>query len=146
LKGPKSPYRGSKAKLVEAVRRALYSSKICACAQGVQLMPGAQKEYRWTLDFGTIAAIWRGGCIIRARFLQKITEAYRRDPKLVNLMLDPYFKRALASGQEAWREVVGLAAKHGIPAPAFGSALAYFDGYRAARLPANLPQPRRRDL
>jgi len=143
LKGPRAAYRGSKGKLVESVRRALYSSKICAYAQGFQLMRAAQDEYKWTLDFGTIAAIWRGGCIIRARFLQKITEAYRRDPKLVNLMLDPYFKRALASGQDAWREVVGLAAKHGIPAPAFGSALAYFDGYRAARLPANLLQAQR---
>ena len=143
LKGPRAPYRGPKARLVESVRRALYSSKICAYAQGFQLMRAAQDEYKWTLDFGTIAAIWRGGCIIRARFLQKITEAYRRDPKLVNLMLDPYFKRALASGQDAWREVVGLAAKHGIPAPAFGSALAYFDGYRAARLPANLLQAQR---
>jgi 6-phosphogluconate dehydrogenase len=143
LKGPRAPYRGSKAKLIEAVRRALYSSKICAYAQGFQLMREAQKEYRWTLDFGTIAAIWRGGCIIRARFLQKITEAYRRDPKLVNLMLDPYFKKALADRQDAWREVVALAVRHGIPAPAFSSALAYFDGYRSARLPANLLQAQR---
>jgi 6-phosphogluconate dehydrogenase len=143
LKGPRAPYRGSRARLVEAVRRALYSSKICAYAQGFQLMRAAQSEYGWKLDFGSIAAIWRGGCIIRARFLQKITEAYQREPGLVNLMLDPYFRRALASGQEAWREVVGLAAKHGIPAPAFGSALAYFDGYRSARLPANLIQSQR---
>ena len=143
LKGPKAPYRGSRGKLVEAVRRALYSSKICAYAQGFQLMREAQKEYRWTLDFGTIAAIWRGGCIIRARFLQKITEAYRRDPGLVNLMLDPYFKKALADRQDAWREVAALAVRHGIPAPAFGSALAYFDGYRSARLPANLLQAQR---
>jgi 6-phosphogluconate dehydrogenase len=143
LKGPGAPYRGSKARLVEAVRRALYSSKICAYAQGFQLMRAAQSEYGWKLDFGTIAAIWRGGCIIRARFLQKITEAYRREPGLVNLMLDPYFKRALVSGQEAWREVVALAARHGIPAPAFGSSLAYFDGYRSARLPANLIQAQR---
>ena len=143
LKGPKAPYRGSKAKLVEAVRRALYSSKICAYAQGFQLMREAQKEYRWTLDFGTIAAIWRGGCIIRARFLQKITEAYRRDPGLVNLMLDPYCKKALADRQDAWREVVALAVRRGIPAPAFSSALAYFDGYRSARLPANLLQAQR---
>ena len=143
LKGPRAPYRGSRAKLVEAVRRALYSSKICAYAQGFQLMREAQKEYRWTLDFGTIAAIWRGGCIIRARFLQKITEAYRRDPKLVNLMLDPYFKKALADRQDAWREVAALAVRHGIPAPAFMSALAYFDGYRTAVLPANLLQAQR---
>jgi len=143
LKGPRAPYRGSRAKLVEAVRRALYSSKICAYAQGFQLMREAQKEYRWTLDFGTIAAIWRGGCIIRARFLQKITEAYRKNPGLVNLMLDPYFKKALAARQESWREVVALAVRHGIPVPAFASALSYFDGYRSARLPANLLQAQR---
>jgi 6-phosphogluconate dehydrogenase len=143
LKGPSTPYRGSKLKLIEAVRRALYSSKICAYAQGFQLMAEAQKEYNWTLDFGTIAAIWRGGCIIRARFLQKITEAYRGNPRLVNLMLAPYFKRALAAGQDSWREVVALAVRHGIPVPAFGSALSYFDGYRSARLPANLLQAQR---
>ena len=143
LKGPRAPYRGARARLVGSVRRALYSSKICAYAQGFQLMRAAQAEYGWKLDFGTIAAIWRGGCIIRARFLQKITQAYRRDPDLGNLMLDPYFKRALASGQGAWREVVALATRHGISVPAFGSALAYFDGYRAARLPANLIQAQR---
>jgi 6-phosphogluconate dehydrogenase len=143
LEGPTARYRGSRPKLVEAVRRALHCSKICAYAQGFQLMAEAQKEYHWTLDFGTIAAIWRGGCIIRARFLQKITEAYRRNPGLVNLMLDPYFKRALAAGQESWREAVALAVRHGIPVPAFGSALAYFDGYRSARLPANLLQAQR---
>jgi 6-phosphogluconate dehydrogenase len=143
LKGPRRRYRGSKPKLVEAVRRALYSSKICAYAQGFQLMAAAQKEYDWTFDFGAIAAIWRGGCIIRARFLQKITEAYRRDPGLVNLMLDPYFKRALAAGQESWREVVALGARHGIPVPALGGALSYFDAYRAARLPGNLIQAQR---
>ena len=140
LKGPSTPYRGSKPKLVEAVRRALYCSKICAYAQGFQLMAAAQKEYDWALDSGTIAAIWRGGCIIRARFLQKITEAYRRDPDLVNLMLAPYFKKALAARQESWREVVALAVRHGIPVPAFGSAaLSDFDGDRSARLPANPP-------
>jgi 6-phosphogluconate dehydrogenase len=143
LKGPPTSYRGSKLKLVESVRRALYSSKICAYAQGFQLMAEAQKEYDWALDFGTIAAIWRGGCIIRARFLQNISEAYRGDPRLVNLMLATSFKRALAAGQESWREVVALAVRHGIPVPAFSSALSYFDGYRSARLPANLLQAQR---
>jgi 6-phosphogluconate dehydrogenase len=143
LKGPRDRYRGARKALIDAVGRALYSSKICAYAQGFQLMAEAQKEYRWSLDFGTIAAIWRGGCIIRARFLQKITLAYRRDPELVNLMLDPYFRRALHAGQGSWRSVVGLAARHGIPAPAFASALAYFDGYRSPRLPANLLQAQR---
>ena len=107
-------------------------------------MREAQKEYKWTLDFGTIAAIWRGGCIIRARFLQKITEAYRENPGLVNLMLDPYFNegRRRAAGIN-WREVVALAVRHGIPVPAFSTALSYFDGYRSARLPANLLQAQR---
>ncbi|MCI0545935.1 MAG: NADP-dependent phosphogluconate dehydrogenase [Candidatus Rokubacteria bacterium] len=143
LRGPRAPARAPRARLVAAVRQALYCSKICAYAQGFQLMAAAQKEHGWTLDFGTIAAIWRGGCIIRARFLQKITEAYRRAPDLGNLMLDPYFRKALHAGQETWREVIALAVSHGIPAPASTSALAYFDGYRAARLPANLLQAQR---
>jgi len=143
LKGPASRFRGGRKALVEAVRQALYCSKVCAYAQGFQLMAQAQTEYGWTLDFATIASIWRGGCIIRARFLQKISLAYRRDGALVNLMLDAYFRRALQAGQESWRSVVALAARHGIPAPAFGSALAYFDGYRSARLPANLLQAQR---
>jgi 6-phosphogluconate dehydrogenase len=143
LKGPRGRFRGGRKALVESVRRALYCSKICAYAQGFQLMAEAQAEYKWMLDFATIASIWRGGCIIRARFLHHITLAYQRDPKLVNLMLDGYFRKALASGQDAWRSIVALAARHGIPAPAFGSALAYFDGYRSARLPANLLQAQR---
>ena len=106
-------------------------------------MAEAQKEYGWELDFGTIAAIWRGGCIIRASFLQKITDAYERDPKLVNLMLDPYFRKAIHAGQDDWREVVALAARNGVPTPAFMAALSYYDGYRSARLPANLLQAQR---
>jgi 6-phosphogluconate dehydrogenase len=143
LRGPRRARRGSRRALVDRVGQALYCAKICAYAQGFQLMAQAQQEYGWRLDFGTIAAIWRGGCIIRARFLQKITAAYRRDPALVNLMLDPYFRRALHAGQAAWREVVGLAVSHGIPAPALAAALAYFDGYRSARLPAGLIQAQR---
>ena len=144
LKGPStSAYAGDRAELIEAVRDALYCSKICAYAQGFQLMREAQREYSWKLDFGTIAAIFRGGCIIRARFLQKITEAYRRSPELVNLLLDPYFKEQITRGQAHWRRVVGLAASQGIAAPAFMSALAYYDGYRSARLPANLLQAQR---
>jgi len=127
----------------DEIRDALYCSKICAYAQGFQLMREAQKEYKWKLDFGTIASIWRGGCIIRARFLQKITEAYKRDPNLVNLLLDPYFNDQLRRGQSNWRKVVCLAAQNGIPAPAFMSALAYYDGYRSPRLPANLLQAQR---
>ena len=144
LAGPDVPRRsGELAALVDAVRDALYCSKICAYAQGFQLMRAAQREYDWTLDFATIAGIWRGGCIIRARFLQKITDAYRRDAGLVNLLLDPYFKEQIARAQNSWRKVVGLAASHGVPAPAFMSALAYYDGYRSARLPANLLQAQR---
>ncbi|MFP4224873.1 MAG: decarboxylating NADP(+)-dependent phosphogluconate dehydrogenase [Phycisphaeraceae bacterium] len=143
LRGPDQRFSGDKAEFVDAVREALYCSKICAYAQGFQLMREAQQAYGWNLDFGTIAKIWRGGCIIRARFLQKITDAYQRDPQLVNLMLDPYFRDALHHGQAAWRKVVSIAAEHGLPAPAFMSALAYFDGYRSERLPANLLQAQR---
>jgi 6-phosphogluconate dehydrogenase len=144
LVGPKVPaYAGDRAALVDAVRDALYCSKICAYAQGFQLMREAQKEYDWKLDFATIAAIFRGGCIIRARFLQKITEAYTKSPELVNLLLDPYFNQQIQRGQTNWRNVVGLAASHGIAAPAFMSALAYYDGYRSEKLPANLLQAQR---
>ncbi len=144
LKGPKVvAYRGKKDDLVDAIRDALYCSKICAYAQGFQLMREAQKEYQWKLDFATIASIWRGGCIIRARFLQKITEAYTRNADLVNLMLDPYFNEQIQAGQENWRKVVVVAAEKACAAPAFMSALAYYDGYRSARLPANLLQGQR---
>ena len=144
LRGPKNVKKVTgKKKLVEAIHDALYSSKICAYAQGFQLMAEAQNEYGWKLDFGAIAKIFRGGCIIRARFLQKITEAYARDSKLQNLMLDPFFKRELHRCQDNWRKVVSLAALHGVSCPAFMSALAYFDGYRSAVLPANLLQAQR---
>lgn len=144
LRGPKiKKIERGKKQLVEAIRDALYCSKICAYAQGFQLMAEAQNEYNWKLDFGTIAKIWRGGCIIRAKFLQKITDAYTRDPKLANLLLDPYFKKAVHGGQDNWRKVVGLCVEHGISAPAFSSALAYFDGYRSKRLPQNLLQAQR---
>lgn len=106
-------------------------------------MREAQKEYGWKLNFGEIAQIWRGGCIIRARFLQKITEAFEREPELANLLLDPYFKEAIAKGQASWRKVVALAAEKGISIPTFGSALSYYDGYRSARLPQNLLQAQR---
>ncbi len=143
LKGGKPARVSGKTSIIEAVRQALYCSKICAYAQGFQLMRQAQEEYHWTFDFGTIASIWRGGCIIRARFLQKITQAYSRNPALTNLMLDPYFKKALANGQRQWRQVASLAIQQGIAAPAFLSALAYYDGYRAAVSPANLIQAQR---
>jgi 6-phosphogluconate dehydrogenase len=143
LHGPVVRQEADRAKLIDAIRDALYCSKICAYAQGFQLMAEAQIEYKWKLDFGTIAQIWRGGCIIRARFLQKITDAYTRAPGLKNLMLDEYFTKALHDGQHNWREVIALAVRNGIPVPAFGASLAYFDGYRSASLPANLLQAQR---
>ncbi len=143
LKGPSKKYKGSKKALIEAIHDALYCSKICSYAQGFQLMREAQKEYKWKLNFGQIAQIWRGGCIIRAVFLQKITEAFARKPDLANLLLDPYFVKTVKKAQENWRKVVALAAECGVPAPTFGSALAYYDSYRSARLPANLLQGQR---
>ena len=143
LKGPKKKYRGSKKALIQAIHDALYCSKICSYAQGFQLMRTAQQEFNWKLSFGDIARIWRGGCIIRAAFLQKITEAYERNPNLANLLLDPYFNKTVQKAQENWRKVVALAAECGVAAPTFASALAYYDSYRAARLPANLLQAQR---
>jgi len=143
LKGPSKKYKGSKKALIEAIHDALYCSKICSYAQGFQLMRTAQKEYKWKLNFGEIAQIWRGGCIIRAAFLQKITEAYTRKPDLANLLLDPYFNKTFKKAQANWRKVVALAAECGVPAPTFASALAYYDSYRSARLPANLLQAQR---
>jgi len=143
LKGPGKKYRGAKGALIKAIHDALYCSKICSYAQGFQLMRAAQQEYKWKLNFGEIAQIWRGGCIIRAAFLQKITEAYARDPELANLLLDPYFNKTVKSAQENWRKVIALAAQCGIPVPTFSSALAYYDSYRSARLPANLLQAQR---
>jgi 6-phosphogluconate dehydrogenase len=143
LKGPTKKYRGSRKALVAAVHDALYCSKICSYAQGFQLMREAQKEFNWKLRFGEIAQIWRGGCIIRAAFLQKITEAYARNPDLANLLLDPYFNKTFKAAQENWRKVVALAAECGVPAPTFSASLAYYDSYRSARLPASLLQSQR---
>lgn len=128
---------------VAAVRDALYCSKLAAYAQGFQLMAAAAREHGWALDFGAIAQIFRGGCIIRARFLQKITEAYARQRDLANLLLDPYFAGAVERAEGNWRTVVAVCALEGVPAPAFASALAYFDGYRSANLPANIIQAQR---
>ncbi|MEC7231039.1 MAG: NADP-dependent phosphogluconate dehydrogenase, partial [Verrucomicrobiota bacterium] len=144
LKGPEiGVFTGDKAAMVEAIREALYASKICSYAQGFQLMAYAQEEYKWKLNFGEIAQIFRGGCIIRAAFLQKITEAYERDASLANLLLDPYFSGAIHAAQEGWRKVIALAAEHGVAVPTFSSALSYYDGYRTARLPQNLLQAQR---
>ncbi|TMD09737.1 MAG: NADP-dependent phosphogluconate dehydrogenase [Chloroflexi bacterium] len=126
--------------LVDDVQSALYASKMVAYAQGFEQMQAASREFGWDLKLGAIARIWRGGCIIRARFLNRITEAYAAEPDLKNLLLAPYFRDAMASAQESWRRVIGMAVDRGIPAPAFSSALAYYDGYRRERLPANLIQ------
>ena len=144
LSGPNvEPHEGDRDELITAIHDALYCSKVCAYAQGFQLMREAQKEYNWNFHFAEIAAIWRGGCIIRAQFLQKITDAYTKNADLVNLLLAPYFNDQIKRGQPNWRQIVALAAKNGVAASAFMSALAYYDGYRSARLPANLLQAQR---
>jgi 6-phosphogluconate dehydrogenase len=143
LAGPKPAWSGDSTALVEMIRRALFSSKICSYAQGFQLLRAADEEHGWGLDFGTISSVWRAGCIIRAQFLGKIKEAYARNPALANLVLDPYFAAVLNAYQQDFRKVVALAAGHGIAVPAFMSALAYYDGYRTAVLPANLLQAQR---
>lgn len=143
LKGPRFAYRGGKKALIDAIRDALYCSKVCAYAQGFELMAAAQKEYNWTLNFGEIAMIWRGGCIIRAQFLQKIKVAFDNNSNLPNLVLDPYFRRTIAKAQANWRKIVATAATAGVACPCFMSALAYFDSYRTAVLPANLLQAQR---
>jgi 6-phosphogluconate dehydrogenase len=125
------------------VRDALYAAKICSYAQGFGLMRLASHEYGYDLHYGEIARIWRGGCIIRARFLNDICQAFERSPDLTNLMIDPQFAQAMNARQQALRNVVALAAQNGIPALAFSSALAYYDAYRSARLPANLTQAQR---
>ncbi|MHB0865452.1 MAG: decarboxylating NADP(+)-dependent phosphogluconate dehydrogenase [Minisyncoccota bacterium] len=149
LEGPQ-PYLESvatdpskKEQFISDIRDALYASKIVSYAQGYMLLSAAAKEYGWTLDYGSIALMWRGGCIIRSRFLGKIKEAYATNPKLANLLLDEYFRTEINRSQKGWRTVVATAALHGIPAPAFATALSFFDQYRSAVLPANLLQAQR---
>jgi 6-phosphogluconate dehydrogenase len=143
LNGPKPSFSGDKKKFVAKIQRALYASKICSYAQGYQLMREASNEHKWDLKFGDIALMWREGCIIRAQFLGRIKEAFDKNPDLQNLLLDDYFKKVIEENQAAWREVVATAVTNGIPVPAFSSALAYYDGYRSAVLPANLLQAQR---
>ena len=143
LGGPEKPSGLDRETWLNRIHDALYSSKICSYAQGFQLMRTAQEEYGWKLNFGEIAQIWRGGCIIRAGFLQKIKEAYDRSADLANLLLDPYFKGEIQRVQANWREVVVAGAQYGIPLPCFSSSLAYFDSYRSASLPQNLLQGQR---
>jgi len=149
LKGPRpalaaiagNPER--KKAFIEDIKSALYASKIVSYAQGYMLMAAAAREYRWTLNYGGIALMWRGGCIIRSRFLGKIKDAYEKNPKLMNLMLDDYFRGEISKAQKGWRNIVATAARRGIPVPAFGTALAFYDQYRSGVLPANLLQAQR---
>ena len=143
LQGPVAHISADKAELVSKVHDALFASKIISYAQGLDLIAAMGAEKQWDLDLGKIAAIWRGGCIIRARFLNRITEAYRSNPELSNLMLAPFFKDLLNKFQQNWREVVALATINGIPVPAFSASLGYYDSYRSAVLPANLLQAQR---
>jgi 6-phosphogluconate dehydrogenase len=140
LAGPKPGGSRSEERLVDDVQKALYASKVVAYAQGFEQMAAASRTYEWGLDLGSMATIWRGGCIIRARFLDRIREAYDEDPETPNLLLVPYFRDAVNEGEEAWRRVVAHAITLGIPSPAFSSALAYYDGYRRERGPASLIQ------
>ncbi|AYB45466.1 6-phosphogluconate dehydrogenase [Actinobacillus pleuropneumoniae] len=144
LNGPKTAaFDGDKAEFIENVRKALFASKIVSYAQGFAQLRVASDEYGWNLQYGNLAKIWRGGCIIRSRFLQNITDAYENNPELKNLLLDPFFTDIIESYQDAWRKVVASAVSLGIPVPGFSSALAYYDSYRTANLPANLLQAQR---
>jgi 6-phosphogluconate dehydrogenase len=143
LGGAPAGLDGNRAAFVDDVRDALYASKIVSYAQGFMLFRAAAAEYGWRLDYGSIALMWRGGCIIRSAFLGKIKEAFERDPALANLLLDPYFRGEIAAAEPGWRRAVTTAVRLGIPAPAYSTALAFYDGYRSERLPANLIQAQR---
>jgi 6-phosphogluconate dehydrogenase len=141
--GPKTVTPADKAGFIKDLEKALYASKVVSYAQGYLLMREAAKEYKWNLNYGGIALMWRGGCIIRSVFLGKIKEAFDKNPDLENLLLDPFFTGVIEDAQDSWRRVASAAVQHGIAAPALTSALAYFDGYRSERLPANLLQAQR---
>ena len=144
LDGPKPvKFEGDRAAFLEDLRRALFASKVVSYAQGYSLMRAAAKEYGWDLNYGGIALLWRGGCIIRSVFLGKIKEAFDKAPDLANILLDPYFKEKLSDAQRGWRKVVSQAIMNGVPAPCMTAALEYYDGYRTERLPANLLQAQR---
>lgn len=143
LEGPSQKWQGNQETFIENVREALYASKIISYAQGFMLMQQAAQEYKWHLNYGGIALMWRGGCIIRSRFLGKIKEAYKKNPQLKNLLLDGFFRDEINKTQKGWRQVVSAAAEIGIPIPCFSTALSFYDGYRSARLPANLLQAQR---
>ncbi|HBG08441.1 MAG TPA: phosphogluconate dehydrogenase (NADP(+)-dependent, decarboxylating), partial [Firmicutes bacterium] len=143
LTGPQPQFNGDRQAFVEDIRRALYAAKIVSYAQGCALMRAASETYGWNLNYGGIALLWRGGCIIRSAFLEEIKKAFDRNPELTNLLVDPFFKSQLDRCQASWRRVCAAAISNGIPVPAFTSALSYYDGYRSARLPANLLQAQR---
>lgn len=143
LKGPKAAFSGDKEEFTEDIRRALLAAKIVSYAQGFMLMREAAKEYNWNLNYGNIALMWRGGCIIRSAFLGKIKEAFDKNPEIKNLLLADYFKGVIEKCQPSWRRVVSIAALNGIPVPALSTALSFYDGYRSERLPANLLQAQR---
>jgi 6-phosphogluconate dehydrogenase len=143
LSGPAVSFAGDKTKFINDLNNALYASKIVSYAQGYSLMRAAADEFKWELNYGGIALMWRGGCIIRSAFLGKIKEAFDSNPSIVNLLLDPFFKDKMEKAQKGWRNVVSSAILNGIPVPAISSALCYFDGYRCEKLPANLLQAQR---
>ena len=143
LSGPNINFTGDKAKALDEIHDALYASKMVSYAQGYTLLSDAAKEFDWNLNYGAIALMWRGGCIIRSAFLTKIKDAYDQNPSIKNLLLDPFFKEKIIKSQEGWRSIVSTAIANGIPVPAMTSSLAYFDGYRNNRLPANLLQAQR---
>jgi 6-phosphogluconate dehydrogenase len=143
LKGPEKAFKGDRNEFINDLKDALYASKIVSYSQGYALMKAAAEEYGWKLNYGGIALMWRGGCIIRSAFLGKIKEAFDNNPDITNLLLDPFFKNKVGKAQKGWRKIVAAATLNGIPVPAMSSALGYFDGYRCANLPANLLQAQR---
>jgi 6-phosphogluconate dehydrogenase len=143
LKGPEISFEGDPEAFIPHIRSALYSSKIISYTQGFMLMRQAAEDFGWKLNYGGVALMWREGCIIRSRFLKKIKEGYDRNPDLKNLLLDDYFRKEIEREQDGWRKVVAKSAILGIPTPCVSTALAYYDGYRTARLPANLLQAQR---
>ena len=143
LHGPAVSFKGDKQEFINDLKEALYASKIVSYAQGYALMRAAAEEYAWDLNYGGIALMWRGGCIIRSVFLGKIKEAFEKNPGITNLLLDPFFREKVEKAQNGWRNVVATAALNGIPVPSLSSALGYFDGYRCEKLPANLLQAQR---
>ncbi len=140
LSGPDAKFKGNKQQFIEDVRQALYASKLVSYAQGYVQLDAAAREFGWTLNNGSIALLWRGGCIIRSTFLEDIKSAFDKDPNLENLLLDDFFKSAIDKAQPSWRRVVATAVELGLPVPGFAAALSYYDGYRRDRLPANLLQ------